>query len=314
LLSTLVSSKTYRQLEFLAVGSWWIYDDSTTSQSDSPVPLKKIPAGREDVFADSSIDIKSKRALIKFVRLVVDPEAQAQAVEEHGEMSFGDYLTSRYGIPPHLQAALNALALSPHSPSQTKTSFALPRVNRHLTSFNVFGAGFNAVIPKWGGTAEVAQVACRAGAVGGSVYMLGKGIADVQEAVHGDDLRHLVSIADEDTLSTQYIVGRATDLPMLQDSPKEDTLVTRSVSIISSHLDKLFSSTHEGPAPACSVVVFPHISEDQSPVYVVVHTSETGECPKGQCELSDLFSLFCRSQKMIKHYEYLSTLPENHER
>ena len=39
----------------------------------------------------------------------------------------------------------------------------------------MFDPGFGSVISKWSGLVEIAQVACRAGAVGGGVYVLNKG-------------------------------------------------------------------------------------------------------------------------------------------
>ena len=75
-----------------------------------------------------------------------------------------------------------ALALSSAHPSQTATEYALPRIARHLRSIGVFGPGFGAVIPKWGGLSEVSQVSCRACAVGGGVYVLGKGVAPATDS------------------------------------------------------------------------------------------------------------------------------------
>jgi len=51
----------------------------------------------------------------------------------------------------------------------------------------MFGPGFGSVIPKWGGLSEVAQVACRAGAVGGAVYVLGKDIKAIEVAQVDED-------------------------------------------------------------------------------------------------------------------------------
>ncbi len=186
LLPALVSSRVYRQLEFLAVGNWYIYEDlagkhdtqrSTASES-AGFPhgaLQKIPSSREDVFADQSIDLRSARSLMKFLKVAADTETQAESVSSWGSNPFPEYLTSQFKIADRLQSALLALTLSPTSPARTTTEYALPRIHRHLTSIGIFGPGFGAVIPKWGGLAEVAQVACRASAVGGGVYILKEG-------------------------------------------------------------------------------------------------------------------------------------------
>ena len=310
LLPTLVASKIYRQLDFLAVGSWWVCNEDETNGLDLPkssaVPIRltKIPSNREDVFADKTIDPKSKRSLMNFLRPVADPTAQASTVAQWGNESFQDFLTSKYDIPHHLQAALHALTLSPHPPSRTLTSYAIPRIHRHLTSIGMFGPGFGSVIPKWGGTAEIAQVSCRAGAVGGGVYVLNKALEDISETKHtnpdcatenvgGIEDKLTVKLQDEQMIEASWIAGCEYDLPSSQNDPSVDDGVysARMISIISSPLSKLFPITTEGaPLPAGVVVAFPAKTPENPPAYLLIHSSDTGECPADQ-STSTLFVL-----------------------
>ena len=319
LLPTLVSSRVYRQLEFLAVGRWWLYDETTSAEAVREVDLtrphengtmsnlRKIPGGREDVFTDNSIDLKSKRALMKFLKLATDIEAQAAVLDEWGDRPFPEFLDSNFRIPPKLQSALLALTLSPHTPNNTTTSYALPRIHRHLTSIGLFGPGFGSVIPKWGGTAEIAQVACRAGAVGGGVYVLGRDIESIgsenrldpgPKSITDDDTEPMlkVHLQGGEGVRTRWIAGTYEDLASSK-TPKDlgsSSYMTRTASIISSPLSSLFPVAVEGaPPPAGAVVVFPTGSlndtsfssaTDIPPVYLLVHTHETGECPPGQCK------------------------------
>ena len=324
LLPTLVSSKVYRQLEFLAVGTWWIYenttsdsgagDEKTTGTGDdaSRGILKRIPGGREDVFADKNIDLKSKRSLMKFLKLAADEEAQSPLMEEWGLKSFSEFLTSCCKIPERLHPPLVALTLSPQPPESTTTSYALPLIRRHLTSIGVFGPGFGSVIPKWGGTAEIAQVACRAGAVGGGVYILNKGVEglDVPDVEHAEDgnvptdttaAPLTVYLQGGEEVKAKAVVGSRQDIPTsarVLPGLHHHTARAVSISIISSPLRKLFPILAEGaPPPAAAVVCFPsgvlRTSPDSTagkyPVYVMVHSSETGECPTGQCTYSVVF-------------------------
>ncbi len=84
LLPVLVTSRVHTQLEFQAVGSWWIYQHADSAKADDSVGqdrkgagsnqadmLKKIPSGREDVFSDNTISTRDKRALMKFLRFVL---------------------------------------------------------------------------------------------------------------------------------------------------------------------------------------------------------------------------------------------------
>ncbi|MCJ1475542.1 Rab proteins geranylgeranyltransferase component A [Lambiella insularis] len=303
LLPTLVSSKVHKQLEFLAVGSWWLYKleeghdrDSSPSALDQQLGLlKKIPGGREDVFADKTIDLKSKRTLMKLLRLAADVDAQKPLLEEWGDQSFQEFLTTQYGLSVELQSALHALTLSPTRASETKTSYALPRITRHLTSIGVFGPGFGSVVPKWGGLAEVAQVACRAGAVGGGVYVLGKAVEKQQSTAHefseGISKTLTITLQGGETVRTNWIAGSGIDLPHSKTNAnlasESDSYISRSISIVSSSLSELFPVAAEGaPPPAVAVVSFPAGSIGavaSPPVYFMVHSSETGECPVGQC-------------------------------
>ena len=314
LLPVLVSSKVYRQLEFLAVGSWWLYDPEETkdeaigqvsNQPSSHGYLRKIPSSREDVVNDTSIDLRSQRSVTRFLQLATDAESHRKVLEDWGNIPFPEFLSSRFKIPTKLQAPFLALTLSPDPPQKTTTSYALPRVHRHLTSIGIFGPGFGAVIPKWGGLAEVAQVGCRAGAVGGGVYVLNKGIKTVEEdnIVGGDqggsatDPLITLELNGEESILAKRLVGSQYDMPMeTVKVPGGSTITARSISIVSSSMTQLFPPPVDGaPPPAAAVVVFPTGSlnvegiksvEERSPVYLMIHSSDTGECPVGQCKYS----------------------------
>jgi Rab proteins geranylgeranyltransferase component A len=288
LIPVLVSSKVYRQLDFMAVGSWWVYDATTAregSAKEAASSLRKIPSRREDIFEDKTLDLKAKRALIKFLRLAMDADAHAAAVEQFGDVDLESYLTRQFGIPLPLQAGLHALTLSPQSATKTPLSYALPRITRHLGSFGVFGTGFSAVIPKWGGAAEIAQVGCRALAVGGGVYMLGTGVREQHPpATEGSNLDVALDLESGDTVRTAWVAG-SHSAPSGAGGLDSST---RSITIVTSGLAPIFSSLGDGaPKPAAAVVTFPAGSLDDSdsanvPVYLMIHSSETGECPTGQ--------------------------------
>ena len=349
LLPALVSSKVYRQLEFLAVGSWWIYERNVpredvkykdTERLETTLPtgvLRRIPGGREDVFADKSIDLRSTRSLMKFLKLASDLEAHSTILEAWGPKPFPQFLESHLGISPQLQAPLLALTMSPHPPAKTLTSYALPRIHRHLTSVGMFGPGFGSVIPKWGGLAEIAQVACRAGAVGGGVYVLNKGF-DAKEDIDQPALRtdgtpsggefrpSTVRLQGGEDVKTDWIVGSTLNLPSrFEVNIAEHTTsvyVSRSIAIVSSPLSRLFPPAEGVPPPAGAVVVFPTgklelesehsetptSTEGLPPVYLMIHSSDTGECPAGQCKFTSVFSFQKFPYMMTKTYEYLSTL------
>ncbi|KAH7316624.1 rab proteins geranylgeranyltransferase component A [Stachybotrys elegans] len=286
LLSQLVSSKAYRQIEFLAVGSFYIYQPSEASAAGS---LARIPSTREDVFSNTSIPAKSKRSLMKFLRFVLEYESepQAEAWKPVADAPLTEFLASYFKLDASLQSYILALTLSVDGRITVQSGLAV--VHRHLTSMGVFGAGFAAVYPKWGGLAEIAQVGCRAGAVGGAVYMLGTDIQEVKPpAVGGDGDEAELEIA----LSNDIVVKSKTLVQTAPDQPaKGSSALSRLTAVVQSPLASLFETTVEGgPTPAVAVVAFPPgtISMDKPteyPIHVMVHSSETGECPSGQCTI-----------------------------
>jgi RAB protein geranylgeranyltransferase component A len=297
----------------LAVGSWWVCTADTEREGTTALQsyihtgkLLKVPNGREDVFQDHDLDFKAKRALMKFLRFIGEYEEQPEVWEEHRQQSFPAFLSEQFKVPATLQGPLLALTLSPLPSDQTTTEYALPRIARHLRSIGVFGAGFGAVIPKWGGLAEISQVSCRACAVGGGVYVLGKGLspladAPVETTGSGTKLR----LQDGEVVTAKWVVGGS-----LSITPQET--YCRSITVISSSLTPLFPPiAEEAPAPAAAVVVFPSgsllRSKELPPVHVVVHSSDTGECPTGQSKYAPSLLHGYYDDTL---YEYLSTLSE----
>jgi RAB protein geranylgeranyltransferase component A len=299
LLQNLVSSRVYRQLEFLAVGSWWVYAKDAADETAVPGgsvqsgKLLKVPNGREDVFQDHGLDFKAKRALMKFLRFIGEYEEQTEVWEEHRQQAFPTFLSEQFKVPTSLQGPFLALTLSPTPSHKTTTEYALPRIARHLRSIGVFGAGFGAVIPKWGGLAEISQVSCRACAVGGGVYVLGKGLSSTsEESAEVTESGTRLRLKDGEVITAKWIIGGSTS------TAPEDSYC-RSIAIISSALKPLFPPiAEEAPAPASAVVVFPSgtlslatEAQDLPPVQIFVHSSDTGECPMGQSKSTLISSL-----------------------
>lgn len=283
LLSQLVSSRAYRQVEFLAVGSFYIFKQS---QDPTQQPsLARIPSTREEVFSTTAISTKAKRLLMKFLKFVLDYESspQLETWEPHADASLADLLQQEFKMDADLQTYIITLTLSLDGRISTRDGLAA--IRRHLSSMSVYGPGFAALYPKWGGLSEIAQVSCRAGAVGGAVYMLGNGIKETKTI--GDEVR--LELTSGDTVKARMLV-RA------DESPSDQKGISRLVAVIGSPLKTLFEALVEGaPRPAVAVVAFPAGSlsatdgtASKYPVYLSAHSSDTGECPVGQSKLMPL--------------------------
>ena len=237
------------------------------------------------------------------MRLAADADEQAAIADQKAHTPFSDFLSNEYKIPEDLQPLISALTLSQNTPDKTPTGLATRNIHQYLTSMGLFGPGFNAVVPKWGGLSEITQVGCRAGAVGGGVYILSKGIETVNEAGNireGNDQVHEtgtlleVGLDGGEKVKTRWLVGTVHDLPSSLIPPENSPGMSHLISIVASPLSSLFPPQNDGvPPPAASVVYFPPgVLTDEStnstgktpPVYVVVHSADAGECPLGQCE------------------------------
>ncbi|RJE18284.1 hypothetical protein PHISCL_09379 [Aspergillus sclerotialis] len=272
LLPVLISSKVFRQLEFQAVGGWWIQKPGTGSASEgddansASTTLYRVPGSREDVFADKLISVKSKRTLMRFLRHISrDQQDSEESEEEDLSMPLPDYLSSKLQVPDELHDPLLSLSLSQNSPKQTPANYAVSRIKQHLASIGVFGPGFGSLIAKWGGGSEIAS-----------------------DSPESDDGRTRIQLSNGDTVTTKFTVGSYWDLPSQPvTSQARCHKVARSISVVSSPLESLFEITAEGaPTPAGAVVVFPGKSlgqgDDSRPVYLLIHSCDTGECPLGQ--------------------------------
>ncbi|EFW99138.1 rab geranylgeranyl transferase escort [Grosmannia clavigera kw1407] len=328
LVNRLVSSQAYRQLEFLAVSSFFVVEE--TAGSSSPVPsLVRIPATREDVFATTALGPREKRKLMKFLKFVIAHGSDEDAVSSlPGESSsskntaewqsqatapFGGFLQSEFDLDGRIRDYVLALTLSLDG-ADTTVADGIFRLHRHITSMGAFGPGFAAVYPKWGGCSEISQVSCRAGAVGGAVYMLGAGIRNLtQVAAEAEDPEKQDKLVDLELtndihVKARLIIGGDEELgttPALVLSPgsseglrpsasKAGTQrLSRLVAVIGASLPFLFTPPVEGAPVAGGAVVAipagrPVLAEGlapEHPVFAMAHSSDTGECPLGQCVL-----------------------------
>ncbi|CAN8100312.1 unnamed protein product [Discula destructiva] len=307
LLSQLVSSRAYRQLEFLAVGSFFVLKKPVGAAEDGAPPekpsllLARIPSTREDVFSSTDLPARAKRQLIKFLKLVLshdedDEEAASRSQwEDFADRPLDDFLgADKMGFDAELRTYITTLTLS--LDGRISTRVGLATIRRHLTSMGLFGPGFAAVYPKWGGGSEIAQVACRAGAVGGGIYMLGTSIAAVKNEGVGEELVEL-ELSDGTVVKTKMLVRGSEEVPAADNTDAEITqsvtTVSRVIAVIDSPLSSLFEASVEGaPAPAVAVIALPSGSMKAAegvgstyPVYAIAHSSDTGECPTGQCVL-----------------------------
>lgn len=281
LISQLVSSRAFRHLEFLSVGSCFVFKPEAGDEATSTPTLARIPSSREAIFSNTTIPARSKRQLMKFLKFVVehDTEPQSEQWKAHAQTPLAEFLASEFGLDNDLRTYILALTLSLDGLISTQDGLAV--LQRHLTSMGMFGPGFAAVYPKWGGSSEIAQVACRAGAVGGAVYMLGTKVDRQELSAGSDDISMFMS--NDMSFTTKLIIGSVGTVE--PETPR----ISRLIAVIGSPLPSLFETVVEGqPTPAVAVVAVPagsalgEAEHTEYPIYITAHSGETGECPTGQ--------------------------------
>jgi len=332
LLPTLVSSKAHDQLEFLAVGNWFVYQNKNhDSTEDRTWRLVRVPNTREDIFSDTSLSMRTKGALVKLIRFVMDFESESNREKWNPaqDKSFAEFAKEQFKIPEDALPPVIALVLDLEMEKNVTTKQALRGIHRHLTSMGVFGSGFCAVLPKYGGLSEIIQVACRAAAVGGAVYVLNKAVTAIHAAEPDSIQRLTLTLEGEDVVMTDYLIGTSNQLPMTVETGQsnliDSTGTSRRISIVDSKLSCFFPTTptESAPtAPSVVVIVFPSMSVtvdekcNDHPIHLLIHNGDTAECPNDQCKC--LFLLFQfdavarKNKMMIKRKNYLSTLSVIH--
>lgn len=278
-------------------------NDSHNVHQKAKSSLRKIPSTREDVFSDDTLPTRDKRALMKFLRWLLGATKSDQPCAE--DVMLSRTLTESFGLPPWLHPPLTALSLSYHDATTSSSQATTLRIKQHLTSIGTFGTGFAAILPKFGGLAEVCQVACRASAVGGATYVLNR---EVESIVHSTNLSTKSSTLDDtplelclsrgDRVKSRFVIGCEEDLPkevtdQITDGTSVAINILHSISIVSATLSHLFAPVSEhGPIPAGVVVadfeIDPHSTSqlggaEKRPTYLIVHSSDSGDCPPGQC-------------------------------
>lgn len=257
---------------------------------------------------------------MRFLRHISKPEDEGDVeIDSDLPMPFGEYLSSKFNVPQDLHDPLLSLSLSQLSRRDTSANYAVARIKRHLSSIGSLGPGFGGVISKYGGGSEILQVACRASAVGGGVYALDTGVQSLED---GDTTEGeypvKVQLSNGESVETKFIIGSIWDLPA-EDQPSSCAKVARSVSVVSSSFMSLFPVTVEGaPMPASAVLMFSGDtlgSPESPPVYLQVHSSDTGDCPRQQSKSSPSTSTLLPARMMTIHkliYIACTCIDENH--
>ncbi|VDB86781.1 unnamed protein product [Peniophora sp. CBMAI 1063] len=205
-LSALISSGVsrygaYRLLERVAV-----FDNGA---------LRAVPASKEDVFKASELSLLDKRRLMRFLTFAAGEFEGKQELAGKETMPFVEFLNSTYSLGDKLAHAI-AYALAFCASADEPTLPSLTRLRAYLRSSGRYGPS-PFLVGHYGGLGEIAQGFCRAAAVAGAVYILGRSSIDVERT---EDGRYSFKLNDiPDTLTADILLSAPDILPKNLETP-----------------------------------------------------------------------------------------------
>ena len=118
---------------------------------------------------------------------------------------------------------------------------AMRAIRRHLTGFGVYGA-FPIIVPLYGGGGEISQAFCRAAAVKGTTYILGR---DIRRISTDNTNEHPIAI-DFDVAETEDLPSvRCKNVVRLARRSLSDCVeITRTITVVEGIFESLFVSRH----------------------------------------------------------------------
>lgn len=188
--------------------------------------------------------------------------------------------SSEYNLSLDLRNAIQyAIALSP-TPNMS-TSDAMHAIRRHLAGFGTYGA-FSIIVPLYGGGGEISQAFCRAAAIKGTTYILGRDIRRIS-----------TDNTNECPVTVYFDVAETEDLPsvrcknVVRAAPRSLSgcvEVTRTIAVVEGVFESLFASESQSSDAALIVIPPGTVRQEQRmPIQMIVHGGGIGECPVGQC-------------------------------
>ncbi|KAL1702914.1 GDP dissociation inhibitor-domain-containing protein [Schizophyllum commune] len=242
LIDALVASGVARYLDFRLI------DRIALADQDAIHP---VPTDKAAIFA-ADIPLLHKRRLMSFLR------QQAEA----SDVPSGTLHTALNAakLPPDLVNAV-AYALAFATRADDPAASSLARLRTHLRSAGRYGPS-PFLLPHYGGPGELAQAFCRAAAVGGAVYILGR---DYQIESTAD--KHTLTIDEvPDVLTADLLIHHVED-PSLIPIARAIAIIARPISFVND------------PEEA-TVVVFPP-SDGGFAVTGLITGSSSMSCPDG---------------------------------
>ena len=199
--SSLISSGVARYGSYKLLGPVAIYRNGK---------FQSVPQNKETIFQDRSIPLIEKRRLMRFLVFASGEFEKSPELQGKEDTSFDHFLRESFSLGEDIsQVIMFSLASCNFSGGEVRmylfhlyshnylesTSTALHRVRSCLRSTGRYGPS-PFLVGYYGGSGEIIQGFCRATAVNGGVYILGRKISNL--TVHGGQEAERFSVELED--------------------------------------------------------------------------------------------------------------------
>ena len=218
-ISSLISSGVARYGSYKLLGPMAIYRNGK---------FQSVPQNKESIFQDRSIPLIEKRRLMRFLVFASGEFEKSPELQGKEDTPFDHFLRGSFSLSEEIskvimfslascnfsagEMAIYLFHASSHSYLES-TSAALRRVRSCLKSTGRYGAS-PFLVGYYGGSGEITQGFCRATAVNGGVYILGRKISNLMVNGPQEPERFSVEIEDiPDPLRSSCVLSSTTCVP-----------------------------------------------------------------------------------------------------
>lgn len=218
-ISSLISSGVARYGSYKLLGPAAIYRNGG---------FQSVPQNKEAIFQARDIPLIEKRRLMRFLAFAAGEFEQSPELQGKEDTPFDRFLQESFGLSEEIsQVIMFALAYCNFSGGEAKTylphicSFncidsaltALHRVRSCLRSVGRYGPS-PFLVGYYGGSGEITQGFCRATAVNGGVYILGRNISSFVVHDAQESERYSIQLEDiPDALRSSCILSSMVHVP-----------------------------------------------------------------------------------------------------
>lgn len=269
LLNLLIKSRVYHYLEFQSLTNFHTFENNS---------FGKLISSKEDIFTNNSLNLLSKRKLMKFLKFIVNDNYLNLINENDKLINLKDFLIKNFKIDEIFSNEL-IFTLGLINNPNINTIDGLKRIRRYLLSLNIYG-NFPTLYSKFGGPGEISQGFCRSAAVAGTIYKLNTNLINFNKNTKIANLNDGSKIKINEKLVSSINQLNNNENNNFFNNEKFYE-ISRMILIVDKSCNEWFN---EGEFS--SIIVFPPNSlnsNNEYPVECLIMGSGSGCCPEGKC-------------------------------